>query len=844
MSDRYRIAVVGSGPAGLSAAARAAQLGISHILLEKTDHLSDTIYKYQKGKHVMATPSQLVLRSDCDFEAGKREALLGTWNEQAAAQGVNVAYKSEVKAIAGTGDPIPGSIHQIVSRNRDGTTQTQDIQRHAPPYKLTLTDGREIIADAVIMAIGTQGNPNLMRVPGGDLPHVQYQLDDPAEYNDEHIFVIGAGDAGIENALGLAADAAQGNVVTIVNRSAEFSTAKDANVKALMAAGDAGRVTILTETTTSTVESEWINVETRDGAARIRCDRIIARMGSAPPRAFVEQCGIAFTSNDRLAFPKLSPVFETTAPGIFIIGALAGYPLIKHCMNQGHDVVEFINGNTSLKPADEPILAAKFKDLPGKHDVDYWLEFLRSNVSILEGLSPLQMREFMLDSTVSTYRKDEVIFERAATGSSLFGIAEGSVLVEVNPKDPSITVPIQKGSIFGEVGLISGRRRGATIRAGVDSIVVEVSRTAALKLQAQVPAAKRAITRISIERQLLQLFGSGLTPEDLTEVLDTAEVASVSAGKAIINEGEDGEDIFVIRVGSMIVEKAIAGKPVFLSYLPAGSYVGEMGLITGGKRTATVRAAIKSEVIKLQGEAFRRLMEKKPALLERAKADMAARQKVNSFIESRKADFSGAVDMYSETAKFLVDNGIGEATDVLLIDEHLCVGCDNCEKACADSHDGLSRLDREAGKTYAHLHVPTSCRHCEHPHCMADCPPNAIHRGADGEVFIDDTCIGCGNCQRNCPYGVIRMDSVPPKKPSLLNWLLFGQGPGPGEPSKKWRYKNAEPGVEKAKKAIKCDMCSGIEGGPACVRACPTGAAIRVAPENFLSVARLEREEN
>jgi len=269
-----------------------------------------------------------------------------------------------------------------------------------------------------------------------------------------------------------------------------------------------------------------------------------------------------------------------------------------------------------------------------------------------------------------------------------------------------------------------------------------------------------------------------------------------------------------------------------------------MGLIGGGKRTATVRAAIKSEVSKLQGEAFRRLMEKKPALLERAKADMAARQKVNSFIESRKADFSGAVDMYSETAKFLVDNGIGEATDVLLIDEHLCVGCDNCEKACADSHDGLSRLDREAGKTYAHLHVPTSCRHCEHPHCMADCPPNAIHRGADGEVFIDDTCIGCGNCQRNCPYGVIRMDSVPPKKPSLLNWLLFGQGPGPGEPSKKWRYKNAEPGVEKAKKAIKCYMCSCIEGGPACVRACPTGAAIRVAPENFLSVARLEREES
>ena len=45
---------------------------------------------------------------------------------------------------------------------------------------------------------------------------------------------------------------------------------------------------------------------------------------------------------------------------------------------------------------------------------------------------------------------------------------------------------------------------------------------------------------------------------------------------------------------------------------------------------------------------------------------------------------------------------------------------------------------------------------------------------------------------------------------------------------------------ETAKLAIKCDMCSGIEGGPACVRACPTGAAIRVSPERFLTVARLE----
>jgi CRP-like cAMP-binding protein/Fe-S-cluster-containing hydrogenase component 2/thioredoxin reductase len=833
VTTSFRIAIVGSGPAGLSAAARAAELGLAHVLLEKTDHLSDTIYKYQKGKHVMATPSQLVLRSDMDFEAGKREAVLGTWDRMAAEHKINVMLNAEVKAITG----------------------------ERGNFTLRMTSGESIVAEYVILAIGTQGNPNLVRCPVEDGAQVQYTLDDPGEYVDEHIVVIGAGDAGIENALGLAADPEQRNTVTIVNRSAEFATAKDANVKALVAAEAAARVTILRETTAQKIEKGWITFDTRDGELRARCDRVIARMGSAPPRAFVEGCcaefeekddprnpgrkvkgvvagtGVEFSSSDRLSYPRLSPQFESTVPGIFVIGALAGYPLIKHCMNQGYDVVEFINGNTDLKPADEPILEQKFAALPGRRSVEEWLEFLRANVAILEGVSPLQMREFMLDSKVSYYPAGAVIFERSAPGSSLFGIAQGSVLVEVDARDRSKVVPIGAGSIFGEVGLISGRRRGATVRAGENAIVVEISRLAALKLMSQVPAAKRAINRIAIERQLLQMFGSGLTPDDLTEVIETAEVKAVKAGDTIIAEGEEGYDIFVIRQGSMVVEKTIGGRPIFLSYLPAGSYVGEMALIDGGRRTATVRAAIKSEVIRLDGDAFRRLLASKPNLLAKAEIDMAGRKAINSLIEEKKDEFGGVVDMYSSIASFLVENGIGEATDVLLIDEKLCVGCDNCEKACADSHEGLSRLNREAGKTYAHLHVPTSCRHCEHPHCMADCPPNAIHRGVDGEVFIDDTCIGCGNCQRNCPYGVIRMEKVPPRKPPLLAWLAFGFGPGPGEPPKKWTDKRVS--AETPKKAIKCDMCAGIKGGPACVRACPTGAAIRVSPEQFLSVARL-----
>ncbi|MCB2087738.1 MAG: NAD(P)-binding domain-containing protein, partial [Sphingomonadaceae bacterium] len=431
MPDRFRVAIVGSGPAGLSAAARAAALGMAHILIEKTDHLSDTIYKYQKGKYVMATPSVLNLRSDFDFEEGIREDILGTWDRQVEEQKVNVRLNSEVTEITGeTGN-----------------------------FTIKLKGGDTIEAEAVVLSIGTQGNPNLLRVPGGDNPLVQYQLDDPEEYYDEHITVIGSGDAGIENALGLAKDPKQNNIVSILNRGESFARAKKGNVDALMEAEQEGRVLVRRETSPAEVKDGQLVLETRDGQETIPCNRIIARMGSKPPRDFVEACGIEFTSEDRDAFPKLSPSFETTKSGIHVIGALAGYPLIKHCMNQGYDVIEFLNGNADLKPADEEILEQRFAGLPGGRSVNEWLETFNRQVVILQELSPLQMRELMLESRVHSYSKGDVIFERNAEGSSMFAIAEGSVAVEINPADSSITVPIEQGSIFGEVGLISGRKR-------------------------------------------------------------------------------------------------------------------------------------------------------------------------------------------------------------------------------------------------------------------------------------------------------------------------------------------------------------------------------------------------
>jgi len=794
MTETIDIAIVGSGPAGLSAAARAAQRGASHALFERTDHASDTIYKYQKKKFVMATPDVLPLQSDMSFQAGVREDILDAWDSGLEQHGVNIRYNSEVTAIEGSeGD-----------------------------FTLTVGAGETVKAKHVIMSIGLQGNLRQLGVPGQEWERVQYQLDDPLEYDGETIVVVGAGDAAIENAIGLT----EQNNVAIVNRRGEFARAKQGNLNAITAAIESETIDCYYNASPVRVEPGLIVLKTPEGEAEVKCDRVIARLGANPPRRFVEACGIKFSSDDPSALPELSATYESSVKGLYIIGALAGYPLIKQAMNQGYEVVERILGHP-VQPADQPLLEQRFAAIDGM-SVDEVLEAIQANVPLLSHMSRLQLREFMLESQIHRVSPGDIIFERNDFTNSVYSVVDGAVDIQINPDDPSEVVTLGTGAFFGEMGLISGRRRTATIVAHSDSILVETPRRAMLKLISSIDAAKRVIDEAAISRQIQTHLAPNIDPALLDEVVHTAEIESFSANDLLIEEGETSDDVYLIRSGSMMVSRRIGGRDVVLSYIPAGNYVGEMSLLTEAPRSATVKATVASETIKIDAGAFKRLLEREPTL----KRDIETRfqDRLVQNVESEQRPDSGDI------IDFLVNQGLGEATDVLLIDEALCVRCDNCEKACAETHGGKSRLKREAGPTFGTLHVPTSCRHCEHPHCMSDCPADAIHRAPNGEVFIDEKCIGCGNCARDCPYNVIHIAYPPPEKPGLLSWLLFGTGPGPGED----KTPRAKP--EGAREtATKCDMCKDIAGGPSCVSACPTGAAIRVNPEEFFSITAMAK---
>jgi CRP-like cAMP-binding protein/thioredoxin reductase/Fe-S-cluster-containing hydrogenase component 2 len=798
--SKVKIAVIGAGPSGLSCAAHAAELGLSHVLLEAEDHPAHTIYLYQKGKHVMAEPQVLPLRSPMTFEAGRRETILARWDEEIRRHRIDVRFRTRVTGIAGA----------------------------KGAFEISTASGEVHRAEHVVLCIGLQGNLRKLGVPGEDLAMVQYQLDDPDAFSGETIVVVGAGDAAVENALALAGR----NRVVIVNRQSEFARVKQGNLDLITAALQDGKLECRYGTTPVRVEAlqgeekpARIVLQTLEGVEELPCDRVIARLGAIPPRGLVEGFGVRFLSKEASAAPEISETYESSVPGLYIIGALGGYPLIKQAMNQGYEVVEYIRGNL-VEPADEPLLRAKFEGFKRARSVSEALEVVRRDIPVFADMSALQLRELMLDSKVLMPKPGEVIFRQGDYTSTFFTILDGEVSIEVKSVQGKVRkITLKRGEFFGEMGLLSGRRRAATVRAGERCALIETPRRTMLKLIASVSSVRRRIDETSL-RNVVRAHVAPWIPEgDLNEMIGGAAVKTFAAGEVLFSEGDEPDGLHVIRSGSVMISRRIGGKDVVLSYLAAGNYVGEMALLSNNKRTATVRAAVKTQTVLLTAKAFNDVLMRNNTMRGGIEAQVLERL---TQITERESDRN-----QSNLISFLLAQGLGEATDVLLIDESLCIRCDNCEKACADSHDGTSRLDREAGPTFANIHVPTSCRHCETPHCMKECPPDAIHRNPNGEVYIDDTCIGCGNCERNCPYGVIQLAPVGGRRlrPSLWAWLLFGVTSEPGRPVQRVKE-------DTAKKAVKCDMCKDIRGGPACVRACPTGAAIRVSPEVLLDYAK------
>ncbi len=209
--NQFDVAIVGSGPGGLSAALSCIQRGLSYVVLEKEQEIASTIARYPKGKLVMAEPYDTENLSLLPVFDSAKEQLIPIWRELLDRVGVKVKQGESVES---------------VQRGGDGAF---DIRTTVGAYR----------AARVVMSIGTRGKPRTLQVQGENLPKVFSLLEDPDEWRGKTVLVVGGGDSACEAALALADSGAK---VMISYRGKGFNRAAPKNKSAIEQYASEGRI--------------------------------------------------------------------------------------------------------------------------------------------------------------------------------------------------------------------------------------------------------------------------------------------------------------------------------------------------------------------------------------------------------------------------------------------------------------------------------------------------------------------------------------------------------------------------------------------------------------------------
>ena len=465
--------------------------------------------------------------------------------------------------------------------------------------------------------------------------------------------------------------------------------------------------------------------------------------------------------------------------------------------------------------------------------------------------------------------------------------------------------------LFGEMTCRTFQPRSATVRAKGDCVMIEMLRVVLDMLLGtrDVDADTKASTKVkaptfkgtsfkkamdekyrarSLSNHLssVPLFAT-LGEEFLGYLRDRAELVSCGKGQVICKQGDIADAFYLIRSGLVRVSQSMPGGEMVRTYLKRGEFFGEIGFLKEQPRNATCAALDAVDLVKINAVDFRMMLEKFPvvrdSLMKIAEARLAADAERRPPPGLQLDDF--------------LNQGLYEAQNLLLIDLDHCTRCDACVNACADAHDGVTRLIRD-GLRYDHFMVPTACRSCRDPLCMTQCPVGSIRRKESLEIIIEDWCIGCTKCAELCPYGNINMHpfevmkEVPAEvaKPAAAPAVAAAKpAPAPAKPAEP-KPAAAEPAkapeaqaaaspakpaeaVEKpveatkpaapvkpaeakpaaapapkkdeppkkmvkkkvsVQKATTCDLCTDLSV-PSCVYACPHDAAKRVDPAKFFT---------
>ena len=386
----------------------------------------------------------------------------------------------------------------------------------------------------------------------------------------------------------------------------------------------------------------------------------------------------------------------------------------------------------------------------------------------------------------------------------------------------SDVVTLGPGEFFGEIGALNGWPQSVTVKALTTCVVVQIRVPALRLLKRQSSAFRKRIEAVYRQRALLPQLRACPAFRDCPEALIAklaarVDLVSCRPGETVIEEGVPVDALYLVRSGFMRLSRQMGQGRASVTYLSKGMSVGEIELLIDGLDRArfTVSSVGYGELVKIARDDLFEVLRAQPASEQEFWRQAVARIKETG---AHLADPPS-----SEFIEFALDKGLVEGTSILVMNLDVCTRCDDCVRACADTHGGRPRFVRE-GDRYDNLLIAKSCYHCTDPVCLVGCPTGAIRRANVGEVveIKEQICIGCATCHDNCPYDAIVMQDTGKTWPAdALPKALRGQPRAV---------------------ASKCDLCHTSSAGPACVRNCPHHCAIRVGSvDEFRALQRTVR---
>lgn len=257
---RLDVAIVGAGPAGLSATLAAHEQGLRYVTIEQNS-LGGTVANFPRGKVVMTAPARLALVGEVKFGETRKEALIDFWRQVEADTGINIHYRERLEHVEPDGSGF------VVSTTRNS-------------YRVT----------SVLLAIGRRGTPRRLGVPGETLPKVIYSLSDPAEHTGSRVLVVGGGDSALEAAHTLAEQ--PGTRVSLSYRSAAFTRAKRRNRERVAELESAGRLDVLFESEVSEIHADRVVLLQHGRSLALDNDLVIVCAGGILPTGFLRDIGV------------------------------------------------------------------------------------------------------------------------------------------------------------------------------------------------------------------------------------------------------------------------------------------------------------------------------------------------------------------------------------------------------------------------------------------------------------------------------------------------------------------------------------------------------------------------